>query len=145
MSRRVAEMMTRDPETVGPQASVSEARAVMYRLRVRHVPVVDDNDVLVGIISQSDVMAALSAHPGVSRDDDPLDTLRVGEVMSPVVDSIPPYMPLRAAAHKMLTEKRSAIPITDDGVLVGILTESDFVRAFVELLDVEDPEQSVMY
>jgi CBS domain-containing protein len=118
----VSDLMTPSPIAMGPQDPVSEVLQLMTERRIRHVPICDDESLLLGIVSQRDILA-LSSGQGS------LDHLAVGDVMHPGVDTVTPQCCVGAAARHMLRTKRSSLPVVDEkGRLVGILTEADFVR-----------------
>jgi len=118
----VSELMTPEPVTVAEETPVSGVLQLMTERRIRHVPVCDDEGVLLGIVSQRDILA-------ISSSTGSLDHLAIGDVMHPSVDIVTPDCCVGAAARHMLRTKRSSLPVVDDkGCLVGILTEADFVR-----------------
>ncbi len=122
----VADLMTPDPVTVQPTASVGEVRNTMAERRFRHMLVSDGTNRLLGLVSQRDLIAiAHSADSQVEIDDD----RPISELMhSSVVTARPACCAAEAARH-MLSSKQSCLPVVDDGgVLVGILTEADFLR-----------------
>ena len=126
--------MTTNPVSAARGASVGEVYAVMLDEGFRHMPVVDDGDELVGIVSQRDIAAALG---GKTRDDRisqaiHLEDLTVAQVMTGSVDTADPDDDLAAAAQVLLDNKISCLPVVEGTRLVGILTESDFVRLVAE-------------
>ncbi|MEZ4229381.1 MAG: CBS domain-containing protein [Polyangiaceae bacterium] len=127
----VADVMSRDPETVGPNDQLLEAERLMNDHRFRHVPVVDDDELVVGVLSQRDLFhsALLKCvgygEHGVTK---LLDMFLVKEAMKTDVVSVTPDAPLSSAAELMLERKLGCLPVLTATVFVGILTESDFVK-----------------
>lgn len=118
----VSELMTPEPVTADAETPVTAVLQLMTERRIRHVPVCDGEGVLLGIVSQRDILA-------ISSSSGSLDHLAIGDVMNPSVDNVGPDCCVGAAARHMLRNKRSSLPVVDDkGGLVGILTEADFVR-----------------
>ena len=123
--------MTAKPITVDPETPMLEARQRMVTERIRHLVVVDDARV-VGIVTDRDIRLNLPS-PATSLSvweiNFLLAKLTVGGVMSLPVIVVEPDRPLAEAARIMLDHKIGALPVVEDGRLVGIVTESDFVRA----------------
>jgi acetoin utilization protein AcuB len=130
--------MTRDPESIAPATSISEASHLMSRRHVRRLPVTrpgDEGPHLVGIVSAHDVARAYPADVNpFSADprDRGLDR-SVGEIMTrhPVTTS--PEAPIEDVARTLRDRKIGALPVVRGTRLVGIITESDVFRAFLEL------------
>jgi len=126
----VKESMTSPVTSVSSDTSLSEARKIMTAKNIRRLPVVD-NDVLVGIVSFTDVLQAKLAK---STTMDILDlsqqvlTMQVADVMSKQVISIEQTATIAEVAAIMLEKKISGVPVTDNGKLVGMITESDLFR-----------------
>jgi CBS domain-containing membrane protein len=128
---RVRDLMTTDPTTLKRNDKLTLADDIMRLGRVRHLPVLDDDgQLLVGIVSQRDLFRdALAQALGYGRHAQRkiLDTLSVKDVMATDVVTIKPEAPLVEAA-KLLTERKiGCLPVVENGRLVGILTEGDFV------------------
>ena len=122
----VGDLMTTQPTTVSPDAPVGEVWRTMNERRFRHMPVVQDGEVLVGIVTQRDLLAA--AHLSEQRIDFD-DDRPVSEVMNRKVDTVRSECCAAEAARHMLRTKRSCLPVVDEtGTLVGILTEADYMR-----------------
>jgi acetoin utilization protein AcuB len=131
--------MTRDLVTVRPEDDVSDAMALCTRRHVRRVLVVKrtaEGDRLVGIASLHDLMRA---YP---HDLNPFSPAAIGrrigtavaEVMTRGVETVTPDMPLEAAARMLREKKIGALPVVRDGHPVGIVSESDVFRAFLEVI-----------
>ena len=132
---KVRELMTGAPITVSPDTSVLDARRLMLKERIRHLLVTDDRR-LVGIITDRDIRLNLpSQATSLSRwvVNYLLAKLTVGQVMTKGVIIIGPDQDARAAAQLMLEHKVGALPVLDGEVLIGILTETDILRAFARV------------
>jgi acetoin utilization protein AcuB len=127
----VRELMTVRPTTVDPETPMLEARQRMVEKRIRHLVVVE-NARVVGIVTDRDVRLNLPS-PATSLSvweiNYLLAQLTVGGVMSAAVIVVDPDRPVAEAARIMMDHKIGALPVMDEGRLVGIITESDFVRA----------------
>jgi CBS domain-containing protein len=128
---KVRDVMTADPTTLKRNDKLTLADDIMRLGRVRHLPVVDDDDqTVVGIVTQRDLFRdALAQALGYGRHAQRklLDTLSVKDVMATEVVTASPDASLVEAA-KILTERKiGCLPVVENGKLVGILTEGDFV------------------
>jgi acetoin utilization protein AcuB len=127
----VREMMTPAPFTVDPETLILDARQRMTDRRIRHLLVTEGARV-VGIITDRDIRLNLPS-PATSLSvweiNYLLARLTVGEVMTRSVIIIDSARPVAEAARIMVEHKIGALPVVDDGRLIGIVTESDFVRA----------------
>ena len=128
---KVRDVMTADPTTLKRNDKLTLADDIMTLGRVRHLPVVDDDDqTVVGIVTQRDLFRdALAQALGYGRHAQRkiLDTLSVKDVMATEVVTASPEASLVEAA-KILTERKiGCLPVVENGKLVGILTEGDFV------------------
>jgi acetoin utilization protein AcuB len=128
---RVRELMTAKPITVDPETPMLEARQRMVAERIRHLVVVE-NARVVGIVTDRDIRLNLPS-PATSLSvweiNYLLAQLTVGGVMSRAVIVVDSDRPIAEAARIMMDHKIGALPVVDEGRLVGIITESDFVRA----------------
>jgi acetoin utilization protein AcuB len=137
----VRELMARTLITARPETPVVDARALMAKERVRHLPVIEDER-LVGIITDRDIrlnMPSPATSLSVWEVNYLLARLEVGSVMTRLVIVIGPDRDVRDAARLMLGHKIGAVPVVDGDRLVGIITESDIVRAFLEGAPVREP------
>ena len=131
---RVKDLINGPPITIGPDTPVLEARRVMQTRAIRHLLVVDD-DRLVGIVTDRDIrlnMPSPATALSVWEVNYLLARLTVREVMTTSVIVVDPERDARQAAALLVTERIGALPVLDGECLVGIVTETDFLRAFVE-------------
>ncbi len=132
---RVRDLMTPGPITVEPATPMLDARQRMADARIRHLVVVEDSR-LVGIITDRDIRLNLPS-PATSLSvweiNALLARLTVGEVMSRSVIVVDSARSAAEAARLMVDHKIGALPVVDGGRLVGIVTESDFVRVVAGL------------
>src|SRR5258708_39242983 len=128
---KVRDVMTADPTTLKRNDKLTLADDIMRLGRVRHLPVLDDDEQrLVGIVTQRDLFRDALAHAlgyGKPARRKILDTLAVKDVMATEVVTIRPDASLVYAARVLTERKIGCLPVVDGGRLVGILTEGDFV------------------
>jgi acetoin utilization protein AcuB len=117
----VVERMTRNPVTITGSATVGQALEIVKEHRLRHLPIVDDREILVGIVSEKDLLRASSDAP-------------VEKVMTKDVITVTEYTALEEAARIMADHRVSSLPVMRNGKLVGIVTETDLFQIFLELL-----------
>lgn len=124
----VGERMSRNPVTIQETASIDDGLHVMRQHKVRRLPVMDADGKMVGIVSDKDLLHAapspattLSVHELHYL----LAKLTVKQVMSSPVITVSSTTPLEEAARIMADNKIGGLPVVDDGVLVGIITETD--------------------
>lgn len=133
----VRDVMTPKPVTIGPQHSIGAALARMRRGNFRRLPVVE-NGKLVGIVTDRDLRLAMNS-PYVLRegwyDTYLMEHIEVRSCMTshPVV--VAPNCDLIEAVRLMRAQKFGGLPVVEDGVLVGILTETDLLDCLVGLLE----------
>ena len=117
----VQDRMSRPAVTVAARASVGEALCLMAGHRIHYLPVVDDEAHLVGMVNEDDVLGTRRAGPA------PGDA--AAAVMSAPAVSVGPWVPLQEALHLMVDRRIGALPVVQDGQVIGILTQSDVVAA----------------
>lgn len=129
----VKDFMRVFPISVSPDTSVAQVRRLMQKERIRHLPVVDEEHV-IGIVSEGDIQLHLPS-PATSLSvwelNYLLDRLTVEKVMTKRVISVSPECTMAEAAHRMLANRVGALPVVEDGKLIGLLTITDFLRIFV--------------
>ncbi|MFQ6015662.1 MAG: CBS domain-containing protein [Anaerolineae bacterium] len=133
----VGSRMSRHPITLTEDSSINEAISLMKKEKVRRFPVLNKQGKLVGIVSEKDLLYA-SASPATSLSvwelHYVLAQLKVHEVMTKDVITVTEDTPLEEAARIMADNKIGGLPVVRDGQLVGIITETDLFKTFLELL-----------
>ncbi len=133
----VEERMTRNPITVKEDTSLYDALKVMHESKVRRLPVVDKNSKLVGIVSEKDLLYA-SPSPATSLSVWEISALtakiKVSDLMSRNVITICEDCLIEEAARIMVDNKIGGLPVMRGPKLVGIITETDLFKMFLELL-----------
>jgi acetoin utilization protein AcuB len=130
----IRELMTGGVITVRRETSVLEARDLMAKEKIRHLPVMAPGGKLVGILTDRDIRLNLPSRAtslSVQEINHLLTALTVDQVMTRSVITIGPDDPARTAAQLMLDHRIGALPVLDDGHLIGIITETDILRAYV--------------
>jgi CBS domain-containing protein len=136
----VRDIMTRNPISIEPDAPLGTAIDVMVERKVRHLPVVDDRDAVVGIITDRDLRSAVLAPAleqylsetarrrlrGIATS---LENLRVKDAMTCNPITTKPDAPVTQAAALMLEAHIGSLPVIENGKLVGIVTDRDAVKA----------------
>jgi acetoin utilization protein AcuB len=126
----VRDIMTRATETASPDESVLQARDRFREGGFRHLPVVEGGR-LLGVVSDRDVLRAAGPSLGLNEfePDTGTDVDRpLREIMTCDVVTADPLMSVEEAADTMLRHDVSALPVLDEGRLVGILTTADLLR-----------------
>jgi CBS domain-containing protein len=129
---KVRDLMSPEVATVQRNDQLLLADDLMRLGRIRHTPVLDEQTgEVVGILSQRDLFRGALARAlgyGQHAQQKVLGMLLVKDVMTTDPVTAHPDMPIAEAARLMLDRKLGCLPVIEDGKLVGILTESDFVR-----------------
>jgi CBS domain-containing protein len=133
---RIRDLMQTDVVTVDVAAHLDVAEELMRIDRIRHLPVVADGR-LVGVITQRDLLrATLPSTAGATpmAEQRWLARIPVRQVMAAEVLSAHPDADVRHAVELMLRERVGCLPVVQDGVLLGMLSESDCLRYLAQLL-----------
>lgn len=133
---RVKNRMTRAPITAGLKTTYNEALRLMENNNIHHLPIINKKGDLVGIVSQRDMLEAepsrvstLSIFEIASL----LDKVTMDQLMSHPVKAIKGDCSISEAAHFMLETGVGCLPVLEDEKLVGIITDSDIFKTFVEV------------
>ncbi len=116
----VGAQMTKDPATIGPEATLAEAYEAMKRGGFRIIPVVE-KDRLVGVVTDRDVRSRTGE----------LEQTMVRSVMTDAVVTVTPDTSIRQAARTMLECEIGGIPVVENGRVVGVVTTSDVLKALI--------------
>jgi acetoin utilization protein AcuB len=129
--------MSKHPIAITEDTPSDSAMKLMRAEKVRRLPVLNKKGELVGIVSEKDLLY-VSPSPATSLSIYELHYLiskiTVGEIMTTDVITVSEYTPLEEAARIMADNKIGGLPVMRDGKLVGIITESDLFKIFLELL-----------
>jgi acetoin utilization protein AcuB len=126
--------MTPNPEVVTPEITVPEAAQIMKKGGFRRLPVVKE-DRVVGIVTDRDLKEAMPSDANslsIWELNYLISKLTVGEIMTRNPITVSDTLPLQAAAKLMLEHKVGGLPVEREGRLVGIITVTDVLRAFLQ-------------
>ncbi len=131
----VEEVMTTDVQTLPDTATLMDAIRVMTEHQIRHIPIVSKTNRLLGLVTHRDVLATTDSKlrdPGERLDP---EAYALHELMKTEVLTVDPEDSLRSAALEMEKHRYGCVPVTVDGELLGIVTETDFVGVAINLLE----------
>ena len=125
---RVAELMVTDVKAVEPETTVGEAIALLTEFHISALPVVDQHDKLIGVLSTTDVLEAVSERSDAESRQQLLDETTVRDLMTPRPATIKLDADVKEAAQQMLYLEVRRLFVEDDGAVVGVISQSDVVR-----------------
>ncbi len=134
---RVREYMTTDPITLHDSDCLREAVELVMVRRIRHIPILDSEDRLVGIVTDRDIKRTLpSPLSSAAREEYEalLETTALSQVMTPEPITVEADAPISEAVELIVSSRIGGLPVVEAGVLVGVFTEGDALRGYVELL-----------
>ena len=134
----IDEFMTSEPYTLRETDSINDACEVMIGKNIRHIPIVDDDKHVVGLITQRDVLVAIdpeAVQEAESASHEIRSNINLSEIMNRNVSVIRKSDSLRQAALFLQAHKYGCLPVVDDDRLVGIITDSDFIDIAINLLE----------
>jgi acetoin utilization protein AcuB len=136
------EMIQRNPVTIGPEASFFEARKLIQDKGIRHLPVVDNKNKLVGIVTDRDIREAAPSDAtslSVNEINYLLGKLQVSSFMTPQkkLITISPDTLVEEAVQLMHDKKIGCLPVVEGGKLYGIFTEMDALALLVDLFGIK--------
>jgi len=134
-------IMSTDLKTVSPEDTLATVRTMMHDNRIHHVPVLNEKEELVGLVTLTDVLAATDS---ILRDDQSrlhAREIRVADIMVRDMATIDEHASLRQAALFLEKHQIGCLPVVTDGTLRGIVTDTDFVGVAINLLElIEETE-----
>jgi acetoin utilization protein AcuB len=132
----VTDIMTANPVTIRLDKPLREALELMEEHGIKHLPVVSSDGHVVGVVSDRDCRHALHS-PFILRekwqDEDLINHLQIRAVMSAAPIIVEPNVPAAEAARLMLTHRIGCLPVLRAETLVGIVTRSDILVAFMTI------------
>jgi acetoin utilization protein AcuB len=140
----VSERMSRDLITASPEMSIVEAKTVMAEKKIRHLPVTDAAGKLLGIVSDRDIRDAMPSILLGKADYEAtlaqIGSIPVREIMTKNPLTIYAYYTIQDSLLVMQKRKVGALPVIDEeGYLKGILSTRDLLRAFVNVMNIDEP------
>lgn len=138
----ISERMSKPVITIHPDMPMQDALELMRKEHIRRLPVVDNHGRLIGIVSEGDLLHASPSDAtslSVYEVNYLLSKITVEEVMSKIVITVTEDTPLEEAARIMADNKIGGLPVVRDNEVVGIITETDLFKIFLELLGAREP------
>jgi len=131
----VDEIMTTDPRTLRQTQTLADARELMTTLNIRHIPIVDEDGALTGLVSQRDILAVEDSRLPDTGKQHHAENVLISDFMTRDLTTIDPSVGIREAALYLERRKFGCLPVVRDGNLYGIVTETDFVAVAINLLE----------
>jgi len=132
----VGARMTTPVTTIGPEIPIQDALQLMRKSKIRRLPVVDKNNALVGLVSEKDILNASPSDAtslSVWEINYLLSKIETEDIMITDVITVSPDTPIEEAARIMADNKIGSLPVMDGVEIVGIVTETDLFKTFLEL------------
>jgi len=136
--------MTREVIAINPETTIAEAAGLLARHRIRHLPVTASDGKLVGIVTDRDIRSAMPSSVATGeeaeRERERVAQRRVKDIMTTKVVTVSPMNTLEDALLLMQQTKVGGFPVVDaHGLLLGIISIRDLMRAFINVLGIEEP------
>lgn len=128
----VEEVMERDVVTVSPTSTIEEALKLLQQQRVRHLPIIDENQQVIGIVSDRDVRDAISTFINPKNTNVGLNS-EIQTIMSHPVITVHPLDFVEDIARIFYDEEFASLPVVSDNKLVGIVTEREMLYTLIQL------------
>ena len=137
----VRSIMSDDILTLGIENTLSDARIMMVENNIRHIPIVDDEQVLIGLVSQRDVLSVeestlFDINVTVTSLLDRDQHVKIGDFYRRDVVTINAHVSVHHAALTIQKYKIGCLPILSGDKLIGLVTDSDFVNVAINLIEV---------
>ena len=130
---KVKEVMSRNVITIREDSTLIDAAEIMVKLKIRRLPVINDKNEVVGMITAKDYVRFFGSHEvfkkTVTGDIKEALKTKVSEVMNKNISIVSPDEDIGEAARKMIEENLSSLLVTKDNTLIGIITEKDLIYA----------------
>lgn len=134
-------IMTTDVVTLSPGDTLATARTIMHDRNIHHLPVLDDEQKLVGLVTLTNVLAATDSILRDAENRIHANEIIVGDIMVRDIVTVDENASLRQAALFLEKHRIGCLPVVTDGELHGIVTDTDFVGVAINLLEqIEDTE-----
>ncbi|MEV3842332.1 CBS domain-containing protein [Aeromonas veronii] len=140
----LSEIMTEHPFTLGPSNSVKQAMDLMQQERIRHIPIVDEQHYLLGLVTLTDILATRESKLlliSPEREAEFTDSVQLDEIMTRQVASVDPHAGIKEAALYLQRHRYGCLPVLKGRKLIGIVTESDFISVAINLLELMEEQE----
>ncbi|HHQ4594147.1 TPA: CBS domain-containing protein [Aeromonas veronii] len=140
----LSEIMTEHPFTLGPSNSVKQAMDLMQQERIRHIPIVDEQHHLLGLVTLTDILATRESKLlliSPEREAEFTDSVQLEEIMTRQVASVDPHAGIKEAALYLQRHRYGCLPVLKGRKLIGIVTESDFIAVAINLLELMEEQE----
>ncbi len=131
----IDEIMTTKPHTLSEKHSMQDAIRLMAEKHIRHIPVVNAESELVGLVTHRDVLAATDSNIRAGNERQDPASVPLSKIMIADVATVDEHVDLRSAARFLQDHKYGCLPVVVKGKLKGIVTASDFVTVAINLLE----------
>jgi len=138
----VEEIMTTELITLSPNSTISEAVQIIKDNKIRHIPIVDENKKLVGLVSSKTLKNEISLN-AITETGTPISEKKIEDVMIKNVITGHPLDFVEEIALTFYEMKISCLPILSGGQLVGLVTASDLLYTYVELTGANKPSSKI--
>ncbi len=138
----VGERMKQPVKTVSPKMPIQAALNMMRAEEIRRLPIVDEKGRLVGIVSESDLLHASPSDAtslSIWELNYLLSQITVSDVMTKKVITVGPDAPIEEVARIMADNKIGGVPVVEKKKVIGIITETDLFKIFLEMFCARDP------
>lgn len=140
----VIERMATDLITIGPDLTIGEAKKIMSENSIRHLPVIDDEGLLIGIVTDRDMRDAMPSTLKKKADYEKtlaiIKNYKIQDIMTRDLLTIYPYYTIQDTLLVIQKKKVGALPVVDEeGRLKGILSTRDLLTAFVNVMGIDEP------
>jgi len=138
----VSRSMTREVITVDQEATIFDAQELLAKNKIRHLPIIDKDRRLIGIITDRDIRSALPYKSLIEHGNEKeiVSKFKVKDIMTKDPISISPTYTIQDALLLIQNSKVGALPVVDDDLkLKGIISVRDLLRAFINVLGIGEP------
>jgi predicted transcriptional regulator len=128
-------IMSTDLITLSPGATLAEARALMQEHQIHHLPIIDDENNLLGLVTLTNVLAATDSFLRGDEDRIHANEILIDDVMVTDVATVEREASLRSAALFLEKHRIGCLPVMEHEKICGIITDTDFVAVAINLLE----------
>lgn len=135
---KVKDLMTKPVFSLKETDSLHSARSMMDLQRIRHIPIITVDNAFTGLITHRDILSATISHLADLDEETQKDIdsgIPIKEIMRTDVATTTGDMLIKEAAQILLNHKYGCLPVVEEGSLVGIVTEADFLRLAINLME----------